>query len=312
MLTNCTYLEDSECVVDGVRIYGAPWQPEFCGWAFNASRGAPLDQVGRPAAAPAARVLTTARMRTGGRALGARRGRVSCGARFPRASTCSSRTGRRLGAATRRRTRRALAAWTWSGASAEHSRPGACLTATASAAACVRACVRARARAPAAARPDARAAQGARLWPHPRGLRRLERRRDDVRERVHVRPGLPAIEPAHRPRRAHARGRGRVLVRPAFLYTSLRARRCYVHMCKQARCRASPRLGAPLGAQAVPKPHRGAGHAVSHEADGVAAPHRPPQPGGEVELAVDELAARHLPWGTRAPPARRTHRARPR
>lgn len=33
-----TYLEDSELVVDGIHFYGAPWQPEFGGWAFNLSR----------------------------------------------------------------------------------------------------------------------------------------------------------------------------------------------------------------------------------------------------------------------------------
>lgn len=33
--SNCTYLEDSEVTVEGVRIYGTPWQPEFCNWAFN-------------------------------------------------------------------------------------------------------------------------------------------------------------------------------------------------------------------------------------------------------------------------------------
>jgi len=35
LLTNCTYLEDSEVTVKGIRIYGSPWQPEFCDWAFN-------------------------------------------------------------------------------------------------------------------------------------------------------------------------------------------------------------------------------------------------------------------------------------
>jgi len=34
-LTNCIYLEDSEITVCGFRIYGSPWQPEFCDWAFN-------------------------------------------------------------------------------------------------------------------------------------------------------------------------------------------------------------------------------------------------------------------------------------
>jgi len=29
------YLRDSEVIIDGFRIYGTPWQPDFCGWAFN-------------------------------------------------------------------------------------------------------------------------------------------------------------------------------------------------------------------------------------------------------------------------------------
>lgn len=33
-----TYLQDSEIIIDGVKIYGAPWQPEFHGWAFNLPR----------------------------------------------------------------------------------------------------------------------------------------------------------------------------------------------------------------------------------------------------------------------------------
>jgi len=28
------YLQDSEVVIDGVKFYGTPWTPEFCGWAF--------------------------------------------------------------------------------------------------------------------------------------------------------------------------------------------------------------------------------------------------------------------------------------
>lgn len=40
------YLEDQgvELEVDGQKIfiYGSPWQPEFCGWAFNLPRGSPL------------------------------------------------------------------------------------------------------------------------------------------------------------------------------------------------------------------------------------------------------------------------------
>jgi predicted phosphohydrolase len=36
------YLEDSEVVLDGVRFWGSPWQPEFNGWAFNLPRGEAL------------------------------------------------------------------------------------------------------------------------------------------------------------------------------------------------------------------------------------------------------------------------------
>ncbi|XP_065910919.1 metallophosphoesterase MPPED2-like [Dysidea avara] len=35
----CTYLEDSEVTIGGYRIYGSPWQPEFCDWGFNLRRG---------------------------------------------------------------------------------------------------------------------------------------------------------------------------------------------------------------------------------------------------------------------------------
>ncbi|XP_033223132.1 UPF0046 protein T07D4.2 isoform X2 [Belonocnema kinseyi] len=38
-LTNCVYLEDAEVVLHGIKIYGTPWQPEFCKWAFNVPRG---------------------------------------------------------------------------------------------------------------------------------------------------------------------------------------------------------------------------------------------------------------------------------
>lgn len=31
-----TYLQDSGCEIDGLKIHGSPWQPEFGGWAFNA------------------------------------------------------------------------------------------------------------------------------------------------------------------------------------------------------------------------------------------------------------------------------------
>ena len=39
------YLEDSSVVIDGVKFYGSPWQPEFCDWAFNLPRGEALREV---------------------------------------------------------------------------------------------------------------------------------------------------------------------------------------------------------------------------------------------------------------------------
>lgn len=38
-LTNCIYLEDKMVEIYGLKIYGSPWQPEFCNWAFNVPRG---------------------------------------------------------------------------------------------------------------------------------------------------------------------------------------------------------------------------------------------------------------------------------
>jgi Icc-related predicted phosphoesterase len=40
-----TYLEDAEAVIDGVRFWGSPWQPEFFSWAFNLPRGPLLAAV---------------------------------------------------------------------------------------------------------------------------------------------------------------------------------------------------------------------------------------------------------------------------
>jgi len=37
--TNVTYLENSEVIIDGIKIYGVPQQPEFYQWAFNVQRG---------------------------------------------------------------------------------------------------------------------------------------------------------------------------------------------------------------------------------------------------------------------------------
>jgi predicted phosphodiesterase len=37
---NCRYLEGEEVEVFGLRVFGTPFQPEFCDWAFNLLRGA--------------------------------------------------------------------------------------------------------------------------------------------------------------------------------------------------------------------------------------------------------------------------------
>lgn len=37
-----TYLQDDFVVIEGVKIYGAPWQPKFYDWAFNLPRGKEL------------------------------------------------------------------------------------------------------------------------------------------------------------------------------------------------------------------------------------------------------------------------------
>ncbi|XP_043223410.1 metallophosphoesterase domain-containing protein 1-like isoform X2 [Amphibalanus amphitrite] len=40
-LSGCTYLQDESVTVSGITVYGSPWQPEFCDWAFNVPRGRP-------------------------------------------------------------------------------------------------------------------------------------------------------------------------------------------------------------------------------------------------------------------------------
>lgn len=37
-----TYLQDSAIEIEGLKIYGSPWQPRFFDWAFNLNRGAEL------------------------------------------------------------------------------------------------------------------------------------------------------------------------------------------------------------------------------------------------------------------------------
>lgn len=38
-ITNATYLQDSSVRIEGLWIYGSPWQPRFYDWAFNLDRG---------------------------------------------------------------------------------------------------------------------------------------------------------------------------------------------------------------------------------------------------------------------------------
>ena len=41
---NNVYLEDKTVELLGIKIYGSPYQPEFCQWAFNMTRGKQLQQ----------------------------------------------------------------------------------------------------------------------------------------------------------------------------------------------------------------------------------------------------------------------------
>lgn len=45
LVTNATYLQDSNITIGGLKIYGSPWQPWFYDWAFNLRRGEPLRLV---------------------------------------------------------------------------------------------------------------------------------------------------------------------------------------------------------------------------------------------------------------------------
>jgi predicted phosphodiesterase len=38
-LTSCHYLENSEITIEGVRLWGSPYMPEFFNWAFMYPRG---------------------------------------------------------------------------------------------------------------------------------------------------------------------------------------------------------------------------------------------------------------------------------
>lgn len=42
ILSNVTYLQDEMVTIEGVNIYGSPWQPEFNDWSFNLKRGSEI------------------------------------------------------------------------------------------------------------------------------------------------------------------------------------------------------------------------------------------------------------------------------
>lgn len=42
LMTNAIYLQDETVVLEGLKIFGAPWQPRFFDWAFNVTRGVPI------------------------------------------------------------------------------------------------------------------------------------------------------------------------------------------------------------------------------------------------------------------------------
>jgi len=44
LLGDVTYLQDERAEIEGLTLWGSPWQPWFCDWAFNLERGAPLVQ----------------------------------------------------------------------------------------------------------------------------------------------------------------------------------------------------------------------------------------------------------------------------
>lgn len=39
LMTNAIYVENELIELEGLKIYGSPYQPEFCNWAFNVPRG---------------------------------------------------------------------------------------------------------------------------------------------------------------------------------------------------------------------------------------------------------------------------------
>lgn len=46
-ITNAVYLQDSAVEIEGLKIWGSPWQPWFFNWAFNRHRGEPIAEKWR-------------------------------------------------------------------------------------------------------------------------------------------------------------------------------------------------------------------------------------------------------------------------
>lgn len=42
LTSNCHYLKDSSIIIEGVKFWGSPVQPDFCNWAFQKPRGQAL------------------------------------------------------------------------------------------------------------------------------------------------------------------------------------------------------------------------------------------------------------------------------
>jgi Icc-related predicted phosphoesterase len=45
LMTGAIYLQDEIATVDGITVWGSPWQPEFNDWAFNLPRGPALAEI---------------------------------------------------------------------------------------------------------------------------------------------------------------------------------------------------------------------------------------------------------------------------
>ena len=51
LLSDFTFLQDKAAIIEGIKFYGSPWQPEFMNWAFNLQRDG-IDLMNKWAAIP--------------------------------------------------------------------------------------------------------------------------------------------------------------------------------------------------------------------------------------------------------------------